>query len=322
MPPEMSPTVSTKPSRLTIGTRGSALALAQANMVADHLRVAHPALAAPDAIEIAVIKTTGDRVQDRPLAEIGGKGLFTKEIEEALLDGRIDLAVHSMKDLETQLPGALAIVAVLEREDPRDVLLAGAAKTIAELPHGAVIGTASLRRGAQILAARPDLKVVPFRGNVNTRIAKLEAGEVDATILALAGLRRLGMEGYEESAIPVAEMLPAVAQGAIGIECREADSATRALLEPLDHTATAIAVKAERALLAALDGSCRTPIAALAVLDAAGGLAIEALIATPDGASLHRTREAGAAEAAEALGRAAGATLRAVGGPTFFDTDI
>jgi hydroxymethylbilane synthase len=312
--------MTSKPARLTIGTRGSELALAQTSMVAERLRAAHPYLAAPDAIAIQVIKTTGDRVQDRPLAEIGGKGLFTKEIEEALLGGRIDLAVHSMKDLETHLPEGLAIAATLEREDPRDVLLAGAATTIAALPHGAVVGTASLRRGAQLLAARPDLEVVPFRGNVNTRIAKLEAGAVDATILALAGLRRLGLTGYEDRAIPVTEMLPAVAQGAIGLECRADDEATRAYLAALDHAPTAQAVAAERALLAALDGSCRTPIAALATVNGAT-LSLQALIATPDGRALHRDRRDGKASDAAAIGTDAGAALRAAGGPDFFDAE-
>jgi len=308
------------PARLTIGTRGSDLALAQTNMVADQLRAAHPDLAAPDAIAIEVIKTTGDRVQDRPLAEIGGKGLFTKEIEEALLDGRIDLAVHSMKDLETVLPDGLTIAATLEREDPRDVLLAKDATTIADLPQSAVVGTASLRRGAQILAARPDLKVVPFRGNVNTRIAKLEAGEVDATILALAGLRRLGMTEYEARAIPVTEMLPAVAQGAIGLECRADDEATLAYLSALDHVPTAQAVAAERALLAALDGSCRTPIAGLATVNG-GTLSLQALIATPDGATVHRDAREGSASDAAAIGDLAGSTLRAAGGPDFFEPE-
>ncbi|MDH3232077.1 MAG: hydroxymethylbilane synthase [Alphaproteobacteria bacterium] len=310
----------TPPARLTIGTRGSDLALAQANLVADRLRAAHPDLAAPDAIAITVIKTTGDRVQDRPLAEIGGKGLFTKEIEEALLDDRIDLAVHSMKDLETRLPEGLAIAATLEREDPRDVLLAKTATSITELPEGAVVGTASLRRGAQILAARPDLEVVPFRGNVNTRIAKLDAGEVDATILALAGLRRLGMSEYESRAIPVTEMLPAVAQGAIGLECRADDETTRTCLAALDHLRTSRAVAAERALLAALDGSCRTPIAALATVTGEA-LSLEALIAMTDGSTLHRDRRAGQSQDAEAIGTAAGEALRAAGGPGFFDTD-
>jgi len=307
-------------ARLTIGTRGSALALAQTNMVAKHLRTTHANLAAPDAIAIEVIKTTGDRVLDRPLAEIGGKGLFTREIEEALLDGRIDLAVHSMKDLETVLPNGLVIAATLEREDPRDVLLAGNATTIADLPQGAVVGTASLRRGAQILAARPDLKVVPFRGNVNTRIAKLEAGEVDATILALAGLRRLGMTDYETRAIPVAEMLPAVAQGAIGLECRADDAASLTYLSALDHAPTAQAVAAERALLAALDGSCRTPIAGLATVNG-GMLSLQALIATPDGATVHRDSRDGPASEAAVIGDAAGSALRAAGGPDFFEPE-
>jgi hydroxymethylbilane synthase len=188
------------------------------------------------------------------------------------------------------------------------------------LPQGAVVGTASLRRGAQILAARPDLKVVPFRGNVNTRIAKLEAGVVDATILALAGLRRLGMTEYEARAIPVAEMLPAVAQGAIGLECRADDAATRAYLSALDHAPTAQAVAAERALLAALDGSCRTPIAGLATVNS-DTLSLQALIATPDGATVHRDARDGPASEAAAIGGAAGSALRAAGGPDFFEPE-
>jgi hydroxymethylbilane synthase len=225
-----------------------------------------------------------------------------------------------MKDLETVLPDGLTIAATLEREDPRDVLLAKDATTIAALPEGAVVGTASLRRGAQILAARPDLKVVPFRGNVNTRIAKLERGEVDATILALAGLRRLGMTEYEARAIPIAEMLPAVAQGAIGLECRADDEATLTYLSALDHTPTAQAVAAERALLAALDGSCRTPIAGLATVTG-DTLALQALIATPDGATVHRDAREGRTSEAAALGTAAGEALRAVGGPDFFEPE-
>ncbi len=308
------------PRPVRVGTRGSRLALAQAKEVCGRLAAAHQALAVPGALETVVIKTEGDRILDRPLADIGGKGLFTKEIEEALFDGRIDLAVHSMKDMETWLPDGLTIAAILPREDPRDVLLSPSAATIADLPKGAVVGTASLRRQAQILHARPDLKVVPFRGNVQTRMKKLEAGEVDATILALAGLRRLGLEGHENTAISVADMLPAVAQGAIGIECRAGDVATRALLTALDDPAAADCVRAERALLAALDGSCRTPIGGLATYDGGDGrtLALDALIATPDGGTVHRAGRQGAAADAADMGRDLGEELRARAGPGFF----
>lgn len=302
---------------LRIGTRGSALALAQAHESARRLRDAHPDLAPEDAIEIVVIKTTGDRVLDRPLAEIGGKGLFTKEIEEALIDRRIDLAVHSMKDMPTWLPDGLEIAATLPREDPRDVLLGVGAAGLDGLKSGAVVGTASLRRQAQLLAARPDLKVVPFRGNVNTRLKKLAAGEVDATVLALAGLRRLGLEGHEAAALPVEIMLPAVAQGAIGLEARIDDAATNARLVALDHAPTHAAVRAERAMLAVLDGSCRTPIAGYARI-AGDRLTLDGLIAAIDGSAVHRARREGAVADAETIGRAAGAALKAAGGPDFF----
>lgn len=309
--------VASRGSPVRIGTRGSRLALAQAEEVCGRLAAAHEALAAPGALETVVIKTEGDRILDRPLADIGGKGLFTKEIEEALLDGRIDLAVHSMKDMETWVPDGLTIAAILPREDPRDVLLSPKAARIADLPRGAVVGTGSLRRQAQILHARPDIKVVPFRGNVQTRMKKLEAREVDATILALAGLRRLGLDGHESAAIAVADMLPAVAQGAIGLECRADDEATRALLVALNDPATADCVRAERALLAALDGSCRTPIGGLATTGAKG-LSLDALIATPDGGTVHRAGRQGAAADAADMGRDLGEELRARAGPGFF----
>ncbi len=304
-------------AKLTIGTRGSPLARVQAEDVARRLKAARPELAEPGALEITIISTTGDEVQDRPLAEIGGKGLFTKEIEEALADRRIDLAVHSMKDVETALPDGLIIAAILPREDPRDVLIAGEITRLADLPRGARVGTASLRRRAQLLALRPDLEITPFRGNVDTRLRKLAEGIVDATILALAGLRRLGREGYEDRAIPVEEMLPAVAQGAVGVECREDDEDVRALLAGLEDAPSAREVACERALLAALDGSCRTPIAGLARVEG-DRIELSALIATPDGTSVHRTRRTGSVGDAEALGRDAGAELRAAGGPGFF----
>ncbi|MES2754571.1 MAG: hydroxymethylbilane synthase [Pseudomonadota bacterium] len=238
-----------------LGTRGSPLALVQAGMVRDALIGAHGI-----AIEIVVIKTTGDVVQDRPLAEIGGKALWTKELDRALLGGEIDCAVHSMKDVETVRPEALAIVAVLPRADVRDRLIGAGA--IAELPAGATVGTSSPRRRAQLLRLRPDLKIVMFRGNVDTRLAKLAAGEADATLLAAAGLERLGRD--VGSAIGLDVMLPAPAQGAVGIEARSDDAATRALLAVLDHAPTHRCVLAERALLAALHADCHSPVAALA----------------------------------------------------------
>ncbi len=299
-----------------IGTRGSPLALAQANMVKAQLAAAHADLPA-EAIEIVVIKTTGDRIQDRPLALAGGKGLFTKEIEEALLDGGIDIAVHSMKDMPTALPEGLTIAALLEREDPRDVLIG--ATGLADLPRGARLGTSSLRRQAQMLYRRPDLNVVGFRGNVETRLRKLAAGEVQATLLALAGLKRLGLQRHASGILSVEEMLPAVAQGAVGVECRSDDAETRARLAPLDHPPTAICVAAERALLAALDGSCRTPIAALARLDHLN-LTLRALIVTPNGTELVETSRIGTPADAIAMGAEAGAELKLRGGPHFFAT--
>ncbi|MBL8708548.1 MAG: hydroxymethylbilane synthase [Rhodospirillaceae bacterium] len=297
-----------------IGTRGSPLALAQAEMVKAALGAAHPGLPVP---EIVVIKTTGDRIQDRALAEIGGKGLFTKEIEESLLAGGIDVAVHSMKDVPTHLPDGLAIACLLEREDPRDVLILRQGKTLDDLPPGAVIGSASLRRQAQILARRPDLKVVTLRGNVGTRLAKLAAGEVDATLLALAGLKRLGRAEVASAVLAVTEMLPAVAQGAIGLEIRAADRRMQDLLRPLHHAATATTVAAERACLAELEGSCRTPIAAHATLGPDGRLQLHALIAKPDGSAMHRDARNGPADEPEALGRAAGRALKSLAGPGF-----
>ena len=302
---------------LRLGTRGSRLALAQADEVRRRLIDAHPALAEAGAVETVVIKTSGDRILDRPLADAGGKGLFTKEIEEALGDGRIDIAVHSMKDMETRLAPGLVVGAVLPREDPRDVLLAPRAQSLAELPSGALVGTASLRRRAQILHRRPDLEVTSLRGNVQTRLRKLEDGQVDATILALAGLRRLGLGGHEATAIDPEEMLPAVAQGAIGIECRADDERILALLAALDHGETRRRVTAERALLAALDGSCRTPIAGLATLEG-DRLILDALVAEPDGSRLHRGRRAGPADDGAAMGTDLGRELRARAGPALF----
>lgn len=301
---------------IRIGTRGSPLALWQANEVKRRLIAAHEDLT-EETVEIVVISTTGDRIRDRALAALGGKGLFTKEIEEQLDDGRIQLAVHSMKDMPTQLPDGLEISCLLPREDPRDAFLCNVAGGIAELPEGAVIGSASLRRQAQVLHLRPDLQVVNFRGNVDTRIAKLDAGEVAATFLANAGLKRLGKTERITALIEPEEMLPAVAQGAVGVEIRSADDATRAWLAPLHDVATEHAVVAERAMLAALDGSCRTPIAGLALPDGPGRLWFRAEIVMPDGSDRKVTERRGAVEDAARLGQDAGEELKAAAGPAF-----
>ncbi len=306
-------------TRLRLGTRGSPLALAQANEVRARLAGAHPELSEEAAVEIVVIKTTGDTIQDRTLAEIGGKGLFTKEIEEALLANRIDAAVHSMKDVPTWLPDGLEISTILPREDPRDAIVSAGGQDLAGLPAGSVVGTASLRRQAQVLLARPDLQVVPFRGNVETRLRKLAEGEVDATLLAMAGLKRLGKAGEVSAVLAPEDMLPAVAQGAIGLEIRADDGLTRGYLAALDDRDSAIRVAAERACLEVLDGSCRTPIAAFAELEAGGAeMRLRALVALPDGSQAHRAERRGAAEDGAALGRDAGAELRAAAGPAFF----
>jgi hydroxymethylbilane synthase len=300
---------------LRIGTRGSKLALAQATMVRNALARAVSALAAPDAIEVVVIKTTGDAIQDRPLSEVGGKGLFVKEIEEAMLARRIDAAVHSMKDMPTAQPSGLLIAAFLAREDARDALIAGGVQRIADLKKGAIVGTSALRRRAQLLHRRPDLKVVTVRGNVDTRIAKRERGEVEATLLALAGLKRLGL-AHAGTPVPEDEMLPAVGQGAVCIECRADDASTRAWLAAIDHAPTATRVVAEHAMLAVLDGSCHTPIAGHAIL-ANSMLHLRGLIAKPDGSALIAVERHGSADDAEALGRDAGDELKRRGGPRF-----
>lgn len=261
---------------MKLGTRGSPLALTQARMVAEALCAAHGW--SEEAVAIVAIKTTGDKVQDRPLADIGGKALWTKELEAALADGRVDIAVHSMKDVETWRPDWLEIVAMLPRADVRDRLIAEDCDDFLCLPQGARLGTSSPRRAAQALHARPDLRIVPFRGNVDTRLSKLRSGEADATLLAAAGLDRLGRPDVG-AAIPPELFLPAPAQGAVGIELRRDDTAMRTWVAAIDHAPTSTAVHAERALLAALTGSCRSPVAAQAV--AGGGLRAEILL--PDG---------------------------------------
>ena len=299
-----------------IGTRGSPLALVQARTVRARLSAALSV--GEDAIELVIIRTSGDAIQDRPLAEVGGKGLFTKEIEEALLGSRIDLAVHSGKDMPTYSQPGLMLAACLEREDPRDVFISLKARSLAELPQGATLGTASLRRQAIAKRARPDLNVVSLRGNVDTRLRKLAAGEVDATLLALAGLKRLGLTQHATHIMPIDEFLPAVAQGAIGIEARENDTRTREALARINHAETFTAVACERAFLAELDGSCKTPIGGHATLEG-DTLHFRGLIARPDGAAAHDIAGSGHAKDAAAIGTDAGRELKARAGAGFFD---
>ncbi len=296
-------------THLKIGTRGSPLARVQADTVARALVAEEPGAT----VELVIIKTTGDHVLDRPLSEIGGKGLFTKEIEEALFDRRIDLAVHSYKDVATILPDGLEIAAVLPREDPRDALIAGACGTLAELPRGAVVGTASLRRRSQLLAMRPDLEVVNLRGSVQTRLDRVASGAVHATLLAMAGLNRLGRADAASGPIAEAEILPAVAQGAIAIEVRSDDAAARERTQRLNDPPTLHAVTAERAFLRALDGSCRTPIAAHAIADGEE-LGFRGLLAMPDGERVWRAARSGPVSDAERLGRDAGEEVRVAAG--------
>ncbi|MDA0704716.1 MAG: hydroxymethylbilane synthase [Proteobacteria bacterium] len=303
---------------IRLGTRGSRLALLQAEQVRDRLIAAHPALAAEGAVRIVEIRTTGDKVQDRALAEIGDKGLFVKELEEALLDRRVDAAVHSMKDVPTRLPAGFEIAALLEGADPRDAFVSPRAARLEDLPEGAVIASASVRRLAQALERRPDLRTTLIRGNVQTRLRKLEEGLADATFLAKAGLDRLGTPEVATRVLEPEEMMPAVAQGVIGVEIREEDARMRDLLAPLDHGPTASRVEAERALLAALDGSCRTPIGALAEFETGGALRLRALIAMPDGSTIWRTERRGLALDAAAMGRDAGEELRALADPACF----
>lgn len=300
---------------LRIGTRGSALALAQAHEVRTLLARAHGV--AETEIDVEIIKTSGDMIQDRPLSEAGGKGLFTKEIEEALTSGAIDLAVHSSKDMPTQLPAGLGLTAFLAREDVRDAFIGHAVAKLVDLPQGAVIGSASLRRQAQIRRERPDLSAVLFRGNVPTRLDKVRRGEVAGTLLALAGLKRLGLAAAATEIIDADRFLPAVGQGAIGIETRLDDTRTRDLIAPLNDAATEIALRCERAFLAVLDGSCRTPIAGLAVARA-GTLHFDGEILRPDGGESFRTHRQGTTAEAETLGREAGAELKARAPAGFF----
>jgi hydroxymethylbilane synthase len=306
---------------LKIGTRGSPLALAQTELFIAELAARHPHLHAPGAVEIVKIVTSGDRIQDRPLSEAGGKGLFTKEIEDALTAGAIDCAVHSMKDMPTVLPDGLVISCLLAREDPRDAFFSLKAASFDALPPGAVVGTSSLRRQAIVLAQRPDLKVVTFRGNVGTRLKKLEEGVVDATLLAVAGLRRLGQGALIKNILDTDVMLPAVAQGAVGIEVREKDTATRALISAVHCPVTELRVTAERAYLKIMDGSCRTPLAALMEApDPEGRARFDVLAASPDGRTVKRLSYLMAVQHAgdaERLGVHAGNEMKALAGKLF-----
>jgi hydroxymethylbilane synthase len=299
---------------LRIGTRGSPLALFQAALVRDLLAAAHSDVPAP---EIVVIRTTGDAVTDRPLAEVGGKGLFTKEIDRAQIDGDIDIAVHSAKDMETWLADGIVIAAALEREDPRDALIGAA--SIAEIPEGARVGTASLRRRAQLLAVRPDIEPVLIRGNVETRLRKIVDGEADATFLAYAGLRRLGRAAVADAILAVDEMLPAAGQGIIAVTSRAGDAETAAALAAITDPVAMTCLCAERAMLDALDGTCHTPLAGLATVEG-NRLHLCGLAAWPDGHGLVRLEQSGPVSDSEALGAALGIELRARMGPDFFAT--
>ncbi|XP_010941629.1 porphobilinogen deaminase, chloroplastic [Elaeis guineensis] len=313
--------VKTKVSLVRIGTRGSPLALAQAHETRDKLMATHSELAEDGAIEIIIIKTTGDKILNQPLADIGGKGLFTKEIDEALLEGKIDIAVHSMKDVPTYFPDGMILPCNLPREDVRDAFICLTAKSLSELPAGSLVGSASLRRQSQILYRYPSLRVVNFRGNVQTRLKKLKEGEVQATLLALAGLKRLKMTEHVTAILSVEEMLPAIAQGAIGIACRSNDEKMANYISLLNHEETRLAVACERAFLETLDGSCRTPIAGYACRDENGYCVFRGLVASPDGSRVLETSRKGSYTLGDmvAMGKDAGKELLATAGPGFFD---
>ncbi|WP_297767894.1 hydroxymethylbilane synthase [uncultured Roseovarius sp.] len=301
---------------LKIGTRGSPLALAQAYETRERLGSAFDL--PEEAFEIVVIKTTGDRITDRPLKEIGGKGLFTREIEQALLSGEIDIAVHSMKDMPVLQPEGLSLDTYLPREDPRDAFVSPAVASLADLPAGAKVGTSSLRRRAQVLVAYPHLEVVEFRGNVQTRLKKLDDDVAACTFLAMAGLNRLARPDVATSVIAPEVMLPAVAQGAIGIERRADDTRTADMLAAIHHKETGQRLASERAFLAALDGSCETPIAGLADLDG-GTLRLRGEILRPDGSECLNDDQTAPIEDGAELGRDMAGKLLAQAGDGFFD---
>lgn len=301
---------------LRIGTRGSPLAMAQAHETRARLMIAHDL--PEECFPIAIISVLGDRIQDRPLSEAGGKGLFTKEIEDALLDRRIDIAVHSSKDMPTVLPPGLELKAFLPREDPHDAFVGRLAPRIADLPRGATIGSSSLRRQALIRRMRPDLSVVTFRGNVQTRLRKMREGVADGTMLALAGLRRLSLEDVATDILEIDDFPPAPGQGAICVECRADDERAAFLLAAIHHEPTGLALACERAFLAALDGSCRTPIAGHARIEDSA-VRFKGMILTPDGRRFHEIEAHAPVVDAEALGHASGEDLKGQAGPGFFE---
>jgi hydroxymethylbilane synthase len=301
-----------KQKHIRIGTRGSRLAIVQANQVRKQLVQANPGLPIP---EVITIKTTADHITNMLLAEIGGKGLFTKEIEQALLDEEIDIAVHSMKDVETQVSGGLVVDCFLEREDPRDALLG--AESVEKLPRGARIGTSSIRRSAQLLSIRPDVEISLLRGNVDTRLKKLDTGEIDAMILAIAGLKRIGQEDKIGTSLEPSEFVPAVSQGVIGIQRRLSDYSIATVLAPLNHTPTSICVAAERSMLGALDGSCRTPIGGLATIES-DKINLSGMLVWPDGSGLKSFSYIGGILEPVLVGQIVGDELRRLAGPKFF----
>ena len=309
---------STPTHPLRIGSRGSPLALVQARQAQTALAKACGIV--PEQIEISIIRTSGDKIQDRPLADAGGKGLFTKEIEEALLSGAIDFAVHSSKDIPAALPAGLTLAAFLPREDPRDALVSRVAKSLGELPRNALVGTSSPRRQALLMRARPDLRITPLRGNVETRLRKIDAGEMEAAVLAVAGLKRLGLFSAAATALEVEEFLPAAGQGAIAIETRSNDDNARAHAAAIDDADTHTALAAERAFLAALGGSCRTPIAGHARLDG-DAVRFRGLIAKTDGSDAIEVSRQGRRTDAAALGADAGHEIKTRAGAGYFVED-
>ena len=301
--------MSTQPIR--IATRKSPLALWQAEHVRDRLLALHPGLQ----VELLKMSTQGDRILDSPLAKIGGKGLFVKELEQGMLDGRADLAVHSMKDVPAELPDGLCLGAILDREDPRDAFVSAQYSGVDDLPEGARVGTSSLRRQCQLRARRPDLQILDLRGNVGTRLGKLDAGDYDAIVLACAGLKRLGLSERITHALTPEEMLPAIAQGVIGIECRADDTRVRGLIESLNHAETEQRTAAERAMNATLAGGCQAPVAGYSLLNA-GVIELRGLVGQPDGSQVIRGDIRGPAEQAEALGKQLADDLLARGADT------
>ena len=286
------------PQTIRIATRKSPLAMWQAEHVAAELKKAHPGIE----VELLGMTTQGDKILDTPLAKIGGKGLFIKELEQGLLSGEADIAVHSMKDVPVELPEGLHLAVIMEREDPRDAFVSNTYGTIRELPQGACVGTSSLRRQSQLAEQRPDLVIKSLRGNVNTRLRKLDEGEYDAIILAAAGLKRLGFEERITALIGPEQSLPAIGQGAVGIECRAADERVNRLIAPLHHPETACCVAAERAMNQRLNGGCQVPIAGYAMLES-GNLWLRGLVGEPDGSNIIRGEVEGKAEEAESMGK-------------------